>query len=63
MAHILTECSVPGQKEVWKLASALWGKKHKVWPKIQNIGSITGCGLANFQDEEGRCRDGANRLY
>ena len=63
MAHILTECSVPGQKEIWNLASALWRKKHKVWPKIQNIGSITGCGLANFQNEEGRCRDGANRLY
>jgi hypothetical protein len=63
MTHILMECSVPGQKEIWNLASTLWAKKHETWPKIRNIGSITGCGLASFQDDEGKCKDGANRLY
>ncbi|KAJ7631436.1 ribonuclease H-like protein [Mycena polygramma] len=27
MEHILTECAVPGQKEVWDLASEMWQKR------------------------------------
>jgi hypothetical protein len=63
MTHILTDCAVPGQKEIWKLVSTLWSKKHDYWPRIRNIGAITGCGLANFKDDKGKQMDGANRLY
>lgn len=63
MTHILTECSIPGQKEIWRLARSLWLAKHPVWPKIRNFGMITGCGLTDFKNEKRECKEGANRLY
>jgi ribonuclease HI len=63
MSHILTECPIPGQKEIWDLTRRLWEKKHNVWPETRNLGAIVGSGLANFQDSEGHCKPGANRLY
>ena len=63
MTHILTECDIPGQKEVWSLAKALWLKKHNYWPEITNSGNITGCGLIRFTSDDGRNKHGANRLY
>lgn len=53
MEHILTECEIPGQKEIWDLAQTLWSGKHVHWPQIKNIGLITGCGLADFKDRKG----------
>jgi hypothetical protein len=32
MTHILTECSLPGQKEIWRLTEDLWLAKHNTWP-------------------------------
>ena len=63
MEHILTECDAPGQNEVWALAKTLWLKKLNSWPKIFNVGSIVGCGLANFKTSSGKCNPGTNRLY
>jgi hypothetical protein len=63
MSHILTECPIPGQKEIWDLARRLWGKKHNVWPEIRHLGAIAGSGLANFQDNEEHCKSRTNRPY
>lgn len=61
MNHILAECSNPGQKEVWELARQLWAKRsdHEISP---SIGTILGCGLANFT-HDGKPNTGKNRLY
>jgi 5-methylcytosine-specific restriction endonuclease McrA len=32
MEHILTQCEVPGQKEVWQLAKETWIKRNPDWP-------------------------------
>jgi ribonuclease HI len=63
MAHILTGCNAPGQKEIWLLAKGLWLTKHNVWPNVDNLGVITGCGLAQFQNIKGQRKLGAERLY
>jgi len=63
MEHILTECTIPGQREIWELAKTLWSGKHTEWPQIKNVGLIMGCGLAAFKDKTGEPDEGANRLY
>ncbi|KAJ7185383.1 hypothetical protein C8R46DRAFT_820360, partial [Mycena filopes] len=40
----------------------LWRKKHPSWPEL-SLGTILGCGLASFTDENGRPLPGATRLY
>ncbi|KAJ6482317.1 ribonuclease H-like domain-containing protein [Mycena vitilis] len=32
MEHILSQCEIPGQREVWELAKELWTKRHPDWP-------------------------------
>ena len=51
MAHILLECEVPGREMLWDLCQQLWAKKHERWPQ-QSFGTIMGCGLAEFHDED-----------
>jgi len=63
MTHILTECNAPGQKEVWNLSKNLWLTKHNHWPKVDNLGVITGCSLAKFPNGKGQCKLGAEHLY
>ncbi|KAJ7736456.1 hypothetical protein B0H16DRAFT_1326508 [Mycena metata] len=62
LEHILLKCKHPGQQEVWELAKNLWLKKHPSWPML-SLGSILGCGLAEFADENGRPLLGTTRLY
>ena len=63
MTHILTECSAPGQREVWSMTKDVWEAKHSIWPAINNLGTIIGCGLAKFTSKTGRRKFGAERLY
>jgi len=52
LAHILTMCESPGQKEVWELAEGLWSRVESIpWYK-PGIGTIIGAGLAKIVDEE-----------
>jgi ribonuclease HI len=53
MAHILTECSAPGQREIWDLAKDTWQTEHFFWPTVNNIGAIIGCGMARFMSRTG----------
>jgi len=63
MAHILTECSTPGQREIWNLTEEIWLTKHNYWPKVDNLGVVIGCGMTKFLSKTGQRKLGAERLY
>ena len=63
LEHILLQCEIPGRAKIWETTKSLWLKKHSKWPELNNIGNITGCGLADFRDERKKPIPGANRLY
>ncbi|KAJ7144037.1 hypothetical protein C8R44DRAFT_601694, partial [Mycena epipterygia] len=60
--HILVECECPGREKIWGAAKSLWLEKEPQWPEV-SLGSILGCGLAEFRDGRGRVDRGAQRLY
>ncbi|KAJ7674068.1 hypothetical protein DFH06DRAFT_978880, partial [Mycena polygramma] len=62
MEHILLECNAPGQSIIWKLCEELWNRKHSQLPTLK-IGTILGCGLAEFKDRKGTIDKGAGRLF
>jgi hypothetical protein len=68
MQHILTECTYPGQREVWALAKQLWEKKKGRWPHI-SLGLILGAGQVRFMEEDAdenepaRPNAGTQRLF
>ncbi|KAJ7497835.1 hypothetical protein B0H11DRAFT_1696870, partial [Mycena galericulata] len=62
MEHILLNCRKPGRAKVWELAETLWKSKHPKWPTL-SMGTLMGCALTVFTDENGRILPGANRLY
>src|ERR1700677_2545996 len=45
-----------------RMAPELWLTKHNHWPKVDNLGVITGCSLAKFPGK-GWCKLGAEHLY
>jgi hypothetical protein len=61
--HIVFGCDIPRQAIIWGVTKDLWAKKHNYWPEIRCIGSITGCGLMDFKDEQKKPILGANCLY
>jgi ribonuclease HI len=62
LKHILVECRSPGCETVWKAAESLWLEKEAKWPAI-SLGTILGCGLAEFRDDKGKPKRGTQRLY
>jgi ribonuclease HI len=56
MEHILTKCDSPGQKEIWELASELWGLKTGVELPPPTFGQIM-CAAIKRQDA------GTTRLF
>lgn len=62
MEHILLECAAPGQSQIWRLAELTWNGKAIRWPRIQ-LGTILGCGMADFKNDKGKRCPGANRLF
>ncbi|KAJ6472421.1 hypothetical protein C8R45DRAFT_835894 [Mycena sanguinolenta] len=61
LAHILVDCESPGPSIIWAAAEKLWRERESEWPEV-SLGSILGCGLAEFRDN-GKLRRGAQRLY
>ena len=61
--HILLDCDARGHEIIWTATKNLWIKKHNYWPRIKCIGSVTGCGLAEFRDANMKHLPGTNRLY
>lgn len=62
MEHILLECTAPGQSTVWRLAKQTWEGKGIRWPQV-TFGTILGCGMAKFNDDDGEKCPGADRLF
>ncbi|KAF8212945.1 hypothetical protein K438DRAFT_1566314, partial [Mycena galopus ATCC 62051] len=62
LEHILTKCESPGADIIWKAAEKLWLDKESDWPEI-SLGTILGCGLAQFKDEKGKQKPCTRRLY
>jgi ribonuclease HI len=62
LAHILVGCRSPGQELIWKAAESLWLEKETHWPTV-SLGTVLGCGLAEFRDERGKLKCGTQRLY
>ncbi|KAJ7733235.1 hypothetical protein DFH07DRAFT_871011 [Mycena maculata] len=62
LEHILVKCECPGQETIWKATKNLWLEKEAQWPEV-NLGTILGCGLADFRDDKGRPKRGTQRLY
>jgi ribonuclease HI len=60
--HILTGCKSPGQEIIWRAAKTLWLEKEATWPDV-SLGTILGCGLAEFCNDKGRAKLGTQRLY
>ncbi|KAJ7738442.1 hypothetical protein B0H14DRAFT_3097448 [Mycena olivaceomarginata] len=62
LEHILVGCRSPGQEIIWEAAKTLWLEKEAVWPEV-SLGTILGCGLAEFRDDKGKNKPGTQRLY
>ncbi|KAJ7312652.1 hypothetical protein DFH08DRAFT_717439 [Mycena albidolilacea] len=62
LEHILVGCQSPEQRIIWEAAKSLWLEKETNWPTV-SLGTILGCGLAEFRDEKGRPKRGTQRLY
>ena len=62
MEHILTECAASERTEVWNPCRKVWLEKWPTWPTIK-LGTILGCGLAEFKDDNGKIHPGAARLF
>ncbi|KAJ7213185.1 hypothetical protein GGX14DRAFT_361260 [Mycena pura] len=62
LEHILVSCESPGQRLIWKAAETLWLERELEWPEI-SLGTVLGCGLAEFRDDGGKIDRGAQRLY
>ncbi|KAJ7090686.1 hypothetical protein C8R44DRAFT_955817 [Mycena epipterygia] len=62
LEHILIKCQCPGQSIVWRAARTLWLERETDWPAV-SLGTVLGCGLAEFRDDKGKVRRGTQRLY
>ncbi|KAF7789323.1 hypothetical protein EIP86_000267 [Pleurotus ostreatoroseus] len=62
MEHILTECSAPGQCEVWHLTRNLWERSGREWLPL-TFGTVIACGMALLTSAEGNPLPGPSRLY
>ncbi|KAJ7139273.1 hypothetical protein C8R44DRAFT_727369 [Mycena epipterygia] len=62
LEHILLKCTCPGREIVWEAAETLWREKEEDWPTV-SLGTILGCGLAEFRDNKGKVKQGTQRLY
>ncbi|KAJ3503204.1 hypothetical protein NMY22_g18328 [Coprinellus aureogranulatus] len=61
MAHILCECRVSHQEEIWALAKSMWDRTGLEWPPI-TIGLILGIGLIEVKKADGKPDQGRTRL-
>ncbi|KAJ7195934.1 hypothetical protein GGX14DRAFT_376591 [Mycena pura] len=62
LEHILIHCESPGRELIWKAAETLWLERKSEWPEI-SLGTVLGCGLAEFRDSGGKIDRGTQRLY
>ncbi|KAJ7082084.1 hypothetical protein B0H15DRAFT_952760 [Mycena belliarum] len=54
--HILTQCEIPGQKEIWELANELWKLKTGDDLSTPTLGQITSCAAVKIGRDKGATR-------
>lgn len=62
MEHILTKCTVPGQREIWEEVGKTWNTKYNDWT-VPLYGEILGCASARLAGNNKRINAGKTRLY
>ena len=63
MEHIVIECPNSNAISIiWNLAKNLWLRCEEFWPEIR-FGTVLGCTLADFKNENGKKLHGKNRLF
>ncbi|KIY52219.1 hypothetical protein FISHEDRAFT_12590, partial [Fistulina hepatica ATCC 64428] len=64
MQHILTDCQIPGQEQVWELVQEIWEKKKGKWSNM-TIGKIMAAAIEKPKTRRQRAQKarGADRLY
>jgi ribonuclease HI len=62
LEHILVKCQCAVRETIWRAAEKLWLEKESDWPEV-SLGTILGCGLAEFHDERRKEKKGTRRLY
>lgn len=62
MEHILLDCNSLASRTIWKAAKDLWCKREVSWPNIR-FGTILGCSLITFNNENGKKITGKSRLF
>ncbi|KAK0209606.1 hypothetical protein IW262DRAFT_1281551 [Armillaria fumosa] len=62
MAHIMTSCESPGQKEVWELTKSLLEKRGIQWRPL-SMANILSCAIPIFKTLNGGRDKGKERFY
>ncbi|KZV91930.1 hypothetical protein EXIGLDRAFT_615077 [Exidia glandulosa HHB12029] len=62
MQHILFECTDPARETIWQLAESALERKIGEHPDIE-LGTVWGCGTAQFEDEEKEAAAGKARAF
>ncbi|KAH9831279.1 uncharacterized protein C8Q71DRAFT_715833 [Rhodofomes roseus] len=62
MTHILTECTAPGQEELWSMAGNLWQRKQAAWTK-PDLNGILSVGMRRWISERKKRRPFVERMW
>ncbi|KAL1685820.1 hypothetical protein GGG16DRAFT_65541 [Schizophyllum commune] len=61
LQHILTECTAPGQHDIWDRTTQLCTERRLLCPTI-SMGTILSCALMVVRDDEGKPKPGDSRF-
>ncbi|KAH9839769.1 uncharacterized protein C8Q71DRAFT_701437 [Rhodofomes roseus] len=62
MAHVLTECTAPGQQEIWAMAGNLWRCKQATWTK-PDLNDILSVGIRQWLSPKKKRRPFVERMW
>ncbi|KAF9026932.1 hypothetical protein BDZ89DRAFT_1260587 [Hymenopellis radicata] len=60
MSHILFECAIPGQAEIWNLARHVWRRRNEWWQPT--LGLVLGAPLIRIKSSSRKPLPGSTRL-
>ncbi|XP_006460379.1 hypothetical protein AGABI2DRAFT_177963 [Agaricus bisporus var. bisporus H97] len=62
MEHILCQCTIPGQSQIWDIIRRIWTSLGETWRK-PHLGEILGISSTNRQRSKDKSAEGKARLY
>lgn len=62
MEHILCECLIPGQSQIWEIIRKIWGKTGQTW-HTPAFGEIIGISSIDLHKSNPRISEGRARLF